>query len=206
MNIEKFLRSRPYIYHLTHHDNVASILESRRLESTVNLAEKINLAGREAFLQGRRAINQVIANEQHSFVIRDQAQINSALENCLVNCTREQFIYLLNTKVFFWPTIKDVSGHFSTYMEEGPRILRFRTADVLALNAPPMFCHVNSGSSRPHPAYGGRPAPRGMNTFAAAENFDYIPSKVREVTFDRICLLPENVAIADRPDHEFVAP
>ena len=159
---------------------------------------------RENFLSTRRAENIPIGNNDHVFVIRDQAQIKeAALRRALVDCTYEQYINLLNTKVFFWPSLKDVRAHFSTYAAEGPRILRFRTADVFALNNPPMFCLFNSGAPRPHPAYNYRPAPRGLNTFVTAENVDRVPSKIREVTLSQSCVLPETCWIAENPDQEF---
>jgi hypothetical protein len=204
MNLVKFVRSRPYLYHLTHRSNVESILTSRRIESTSLLAERVALQDRVNFLSTRRPENVTIQNDIHSFVIRDQAQVKeNALRRSLVDCTYEQFITLLNSRVFFWPTLKDVRGHFGTYQEERPNVLRFRTADVIALNNAPLFCRFNSGATRPHPAYGGSPAPRGFDTFVAAENFEYIPSKVREVTFGPFCLLPDTYGIAEDPNQEF---
>lgn len=208
MTIEKFIRSRPYLYHLTHRNNIDSILRARRIESTSLLTERVQHPDRENFLQQRRATNVAIGRGEHSFVIRDQAQIKlEALRQALVDgCSLEQFISLLNSKVFFWPTLYDVTKHFSTYTREKPRVLRFSTSEVFALNDAPRFCRFNSGATRPHPYYGKKPAPRGLNSFVLAENFDYIPSKVREVTFNQFCVLPESYWIAEDPAQEFVQP
>src|SRR5688500_16598594 len=136
MTIEHFLRLRPFLYHLTHQSNVDSILESGRLESTVKLAERVQLADRENFLRQRRGENVIIHNDLASFVIRDQAQIiEEVLRRSLEpSCTYEQFISLLNSKIFFWPTRNDVIKHYGTYEAEQPRVLRFRTAEIFALN------------------------------------------------------------------------
>jgi hypothetical protein len=171
------------------------------------LTERVGLQDRETFLSTRRAVNTLVGNEYYSFVLRDQAQIKeNALRRSLVDCTYEQFINLLNSRVFFWPTLKDVAAHYGTYETEGPRILRFNTAEIFALNNPPMFCKFNSGATRPHQYYNGNPAPRGLNTFVNVENLDCVPSKVREVTFGQFCLLPESLAISESPDQEFVQP
>jgi hypothetical protein len=208
MTIEKFARSRPYLYHLTHRDNIGSILEARRIESASGLTERVQHPDRENFLQQRRVENVIVGNNEQSFVIRDQAQIReAALRRALVDgCTVEQFINLLNSKVFFWSTLADVAKHFSTYTAEGPRVLRFNTTEVFALNEAPRFCRFNSGATRPHPYYHGTAAPRGLNSFVLAENFDYLPSKVREVTFSQFCILPESYWITEDPAQEFVQP
>jgi hypothetical protein len=207
MTLDQFISSRPYLYHLTHRDNVHSIIQSKRIESAATLAERVGKQDREFFLSTRRAVNTLIGNEHCSFILRDQAQIKeNALRRSLVDCTYEQFINLLNSRVFFWPTLKDVAAHYGTYVTEGPRILRFSTEEVFALNNPPMFCKLNSGATRPHPYYDGNPAPRGLNTFVSAGDLDCVPSKVREVTFGSFCLLPETFAIAESPDQEFVQP
>jgi len=208
MTVDEFTRSRPYLYHLTHRDNIPSILNEQRLESASVLTGRVQHPDRELFLQQRRAENVVIGNNGQSFVIRDQAQIKeAALRRALIDgCTVEKFINLLNSKVFFWPTLADVAKHFGTYSAERPRVLRFNTAEVFALNEAPRFCRFNSGATRPHPYYGGNAAPRGLNSFVLAGNFDYIPSKVREVTFSQFCVLPESYWIAGDPAQEFVQP
>jgi hypothetical protein len=190
---------------LTHRDNVDSIINLKRIESAELLSLRVRMQNIETFLTTKRTVNIRIYNESQTFILRDQAQIKeNALKRSLVNCTYEQFINLVNTKVFFWPTPKDVTSHFGTYLAEGPRILRFSTSDVFAINEPPMFCKLNSGATRPHPYYGGNPAPRGLNTFVSVDNLECNLSKIREVTFSNFCLLPNTYAIAESPEQEFV--
>lgn len=205
MTIEHFLKLRPYLYHLTHQNNVPIILESGRLESTVRLTERVQLADRDNFCRQRRGENVTIQNDTLSVVIRDQAQIiEDVLRRSLEpNCTYEQFIELLNSKVFFWPTQHDVIKHYGTYQAERPRVLRFNTSEVLALNQAPKFCKLNSGAPRCHPAYRPNAAPRGLNTFQLAANYGYAPSTVREVTFEHVVLLPETYWIAENPAGAF---
>jgi hypothetical protein len=102
-------------------------------------------------------------------------------------------VEVLNKLVFFWPgaargPVDSGLRYFDRYKDEHPVILRALTEALLKQNpkTAPLFCRFNSGSPR---FVGGRPSPRGLNTFLSANHFSGVPSDVVEVTFiDRVQL------------------
>ena len=208
MEIETLIKKRQYIYHLTSRENVDLILNNRKIDSTVKLITNSNLDDNEktAVLTTRRVGHFYINNANGDEVmIRDQNPISiKSLNKCLTDgWSSEDFLYHLNNRVFFWPTLKRLNIHFEKYKEEKPIIFRCLTEDMLALNDNIKLCHLNSGATRCHHMWGGAPPPRGADTFVDIKDFDYPVGRLAEVTFEESCILPETLWISDNPNGEW---
>jgi hypothetical protein len=201
MDIEKFITLRPYLYHLTDESNLGNILINRTLNSTANLTKMVDLENRDKFLRTRRVGHTKIGNGKLSFSIRDQDPLyeNIIIKNLKDGMNFGDFVYLLNSKVFFWAKQADLEIHYGRYVKqkEYPIILRAKTEEVFAANQnKPQFCKYNSGAPRCCSWYPEKAAPRGMSTFQTAEECKEAPSTVREVTFTNQCILPADLGLS----------
>lgn len=201
MDINKFIALRPYLYHLTDRDNLPLILEYGKLLSTRRIIELSNNPGNIPINTKRRSKHEKIIVGNHVISIRDQKPISELnLAKCLTNgwdCAR--FYSHLNDRVFMWSKPGYLNNHYNTYKHEEPIILRFNTDLVIAMNPHVKFCRLNSGATRSSSHHNGAPPPRGMDTFKPADTFDFIPSQVKEVTFENECILPEEIYISNSP-------
>ncbi len=208
MDIQKFIKLRPYLYHLTDKRNLDSIFENRTLISTVNLVLQVNLPNAETFLRTRRVGHQDISNQKSKIILRDQDPLfeKIASKNLELGITFGDFVYILNSRVFFWVKDTDLATHYKRYenQNEFPVVLRFGTTDLLGANEhKPMFCRLNSGAPRCS-SYHPEGAPqRGKSTFQYAEDYERTPSSVREVTFEGSCKLPTEILMAYHPTKKF---
>jgi hypothetical protein len=207
MDINKFISLRPVLYHLTDRRNLDSILNERMLKSTDQLSLLCDLPNRKKFLRTRRPIHEQIKNGNVTYHIRDQKPFSETIikKSLEKGCTVEDFIYLLNTKVFFWAKLSDLESHFNRYAKAGekPIIFRINTEELFNLNTPPKFCRLNSGGPRCSAYLGGKGAERGYNTFLSAEKYGGNPSSVKEVTFENNCTLPEIIHVGNHPGGPF---
>lgn len=207
MDIQQFINLRPVLYHLTDERNLESILSDRVLKSTERLANKTRATNRATILRTRRPLHIEFKQGESSYHIRDQRPLSVAIVSKALEkgCTVEDFIYLLNNMIFFWAKPQDLQTHFNRYANEGeyPIILRVNTIELVDINTSPLFCKVNSGGPRCSSYLGGNPVERGYNTFQFAQEFQYTPSAVREVTFKNQCHLPESLYLGKQPDGRF---
>jgi hypothetical protein len=204
MDLDKFEQKHTYLYHLTDQRNYEIIRENHRLLST---KEILNLSSyseneRKILLRTRRPVHLSINVNGSTYYIRDQRPISIVnLTKCLTNgWTTEDFIELLNNRVFFWANIKRLRSHYKRYISENPMIIRVLTQDILALNPNVEFCRLNSGATRSNTYWNGAPPPRGEETFLFADRFVYPESQVAEVTFPDLCQLPEIFSIGKAPE------
>lgn len=204
MDIEKFKEKRPYLYHLTAPENIPQIIKQRKLFSTQYLVNQSTLSQSERvdFLRSKRSGHKKIIVDGIEVFIRDQDPISmKSLAKATTELNSpEDFLEILNERVFFWPTIKDLNIHFKRYEGEKPTILRFSTSDIISLNTDPEFCFLNSGAPRCIAHYGGKPAPRNRHTFKTATHFERTYAGVREFTILSSANLPENIWTSDSPD------
>lgn len=208
MTIEKFIRLRPYLYHLTDEENLESILRSGTLKSTATLVQEFHLEDADNFLRTRRVGHKKITYRNKSVILRDQDPlfIKILAKNLEGGWTVGDFIYSLNSRVFFWATERDMQGHYLRYenQKEFPKILRFSTGELFALNNnEPQFCRLNSGAPRCSCYYSEGAPPRGQNTFQRAQDYTSTPSSVREVTFLNNCVLPKEIFVSKHPSKSF---
>ena len=205
MNQENFTQKRGFLYHLTDVRNVDAIINDRMIYCTnfiIDNADGIPIDKKETLKSTRRNSHAIIHLNGIEISIRDQKPLFlKSLSKCLTNnWGPERYITLLNGRVFFWPTLKRLSAHHNTYMNEHPAILRVRTRDMLDKNPRAELCHLNSGATRPVARLGGLASPRGENTFVPIETYDKIVSSVAEVTFPERCILPDTVWISGSPN------
>src|ERR1044072_7187388 len=129
MEINNFVRLRQYLYHITDERNLNSIVQQGKLLSTVKIANSVELENREAFLRTRRVGHKIIGNKNKIYSIRDQDPLfkNIVIKNLEKGWTFEDFVFYLNSHVFFWATEKDLRTHYKRYenQNEFPIILKF---------------------------------------------------------------------------------
>jgi hypothetical protein len=203
MDVNKFISLRPFLFHLTDPSNLNSILTDRILKSSKTLVELVNLNDAENFLRTRRKGHKKIEKDNLSFLLRDQDPLYEkiVIKNLDRGMNFSDFVLLLNSRVFFWSTEKDLKTHYSRYekQNEDPIILRISTKELFAINNEPQFCNLNSGAPRCSSYYTEGAPRRGENTFQYASDYNNTPSSVREVTFNNECKLPDNIFLSNHP-------
>lgn len=206
MDIDKFLELRPKLYHLTHKDNLESIKESNKIYSTDYIVKKSGITEPESFLKTRRVKLKKVNFNGSEIYIRDQIPLHPSMINKAMDgtCTPGEYIYLLNKKVFFWPTKDRLERHYNTYKDQNPVILILDTKEIYDLNKERVkFCRLNSGALRANFYHGGKPPPRGLNTFKSPEDYKSTPSTVAEFTVDEYCEIPEKFCTAKSPNGDY---
>lgn len=208
MDINKFVTLRPCLYHITDELNLEIIRQDLQLKSTANLVRMLELADADNFLRTRRVGHKKLRTGNLSISIRDQDPLSEkiASKNLEDGISFSDFVYMLNSRVFFWAKEKDMIGHYTRYsnQNEYPVILKLSTKDLFDANInEPQFCRLNSGAPRCSSYYKEGAPPRGRNTFVPAHQYEGLPSSVREVTFENFCQLPENILIAKKLGKSF---
>jgi len=198
--LEKFVKIRPFLFHLTARTNLSGICESLVLFSAANL---MNQARDLQYLHIKRSEALRLRIEGKSVSVRDQRPLHKGNIEFESGWTIHRFIHELNERVFFWPgTHKGLNDyglrHFKRYESEHPIILRVPTKDLIATNAGsgPQFCKFNSGSPR---CSQGKRSPRGSQTFLVSEDAGFKPSEVVEVTFRDQIALPRTTVVSHSP-------
>lgn len=184
LDLARFMKVRPWLYHLTARSNLKLIVASRQLRPAAELLEEAGES--HAKRQRRRESRMVVCGGEHVHV-RDQAPLHEGNLKLSGNWSFGDFVDHLNQHVFLWPgtdagPIDYGQRHFERYAQEDNVVLVFKTVDLFASqpNLKPRFSRYNSGSPR---WSNGRPSPRGPDTFLTAHEFDGTPSSVVEVTF-----------------------
>lgn len=187
----EFIALRPFLYHVTHRSNVEGIGLARVIHSVAAIAAA---CGQPHLIRARRSESCAVTLDGCAVVIRDQKPLHAANIDLLGGWTMADLLAALAERVFFWPgtsqgPIDYGERHFQRYQREGAAMLRIDTASLFeaAGDAQPQFCRFNSGSPR---CSRGRHSPRGPGTFVAADEADFRPSQVVEVTFRRRAILP----------------
>ncbi len=205
MNLEDFINRTDFVYHLTSAQNLTNILSMGKLLSAKEIIANSDLARNERtqVLKGRRPLHFPIRLNGVECLLRDQRPISEkALQKCLTDgWVVGDFIESLNSRVFFWPTLKRLQIHYNRYQQENPKIIKVPTRELIALNSRALrFCHLNSGATRCHPKWKGAPPPRGQDTFRRPAECEYLPAQVAEVTFSDACILPQQIYTGNSPD------
>lgn len=203
MNIDRFIETHPFLYHLTDSRNFDLILKHKKLFSTQELVIKSDLEAefKTSFLRSRRPRHFVLNIDNQQYFIRDQRPISEKnLAKCLTpGWGIEDFYSLLNNRVFFWPTIKRLQSHYARYKAENPVIIKVKSSEILTINLHAEYSRLNSGATRSNSYLGGAPPLRGEGTFLSAEKYNRSVSSVAEVTFQEKCILPESVYYGNNP-------
>lgn len=203
LDLERFMRNRPYLFHLTSSENVKRIWRCGRLESAARLFDQ---AGSPERIKIRRPQSEVIDLDGEHVRIRDQYPLHEGNMKLEHGLTFGAFVEVLNRLVFFWPgganrPISYGVRHYLRYRNESPRpaILRMTLSNVLAANPgmEPLFCKFNSGSPR---CSWGKKSPRSKQTFLPARDAAFGVSQVVEVTFPGGIHLPQEVMVGNSPE------
>ena len=134
LDIERFIQTRPYLYHLTYQGNLNRILDTKVLEPA---AASLAIGGWTPPRLAPRHHHQLVEADGHSVWIRDQQPLhvgNIAFEDGL---DMPRWLAHIDSHVFFWPRREDgpVEGgrnHFERYAAERPALLRVPTKSLLA--------------------------------------------------------------------------
>lgn len=201
MDIEVFVKKRPTLYHLTDKRNLEHIL-AEGFKSTKALVEEAKLKNGKEFLTSRRPDHYELKTDKKSTFIRDQQPISEKVlrRSLEEGCSYEDFLLILNSRIFFWPTLSRLWKHYKRYVEEKPVIIHLPTEEIFGLNMNPLFSRLNSGATRCSSHWDGNAPERGFNTFLPAKDFEYTPAQVAEVTFEGSCKLPGVLHISTSPD------
>lgn len=202
MDINKFIKRNPYLYHLTDKENAGIIMEQRRILSTVTIINASNIPDKNTFLRKRRPDHTTINIDGVEYKIRDQRPISIlALSKCVTdNWDTGDFIYHLNRRVFLWPNLKRLQIHYQRYQDEKPVIFRFSSQDILNIHPNAEFCRLNSGATRANSHLGGKAPERGKDTFQIASAYTFPVSSVAEVTIPDYCTLPTEFDTSGKPN------
>jgi hypothetical protein len=213
MEIEKFILKNEFLYHLTDVRNWNIIKDTGVLFSAKTIVDLSNLDEEDKIriLHTRRPEHQSILSDGILYYLRDQRPIS---ETNLIKCLTEgwtiaDFIYLLNSKIFFWPNLSRLWSHYARYSKENPIILKVSTRSMLLLNENAECCRLNSGATRSNSYLDGAPPKRGEGTFLPVANYNRSVGSVAEVTFPECCLLPRSIYIGYNPSgpwHEYIFP
>lgn len=195
--VPQFAKVRPYLFHLTHRNNVENIRRSRVLHSAASLLRQ---AGDGSFPGRKRAESVTVQIGSVTINIRDQQPLHAGNISLQSDWSFEDVVRSLNERVFFWPgrdtgPIGYGERHFDRYADERPTMIRVATVDLFNANSNKdlLFCRFNSGSPR---CSNGVGSPRGPNTFVTCAYADFTPSKVVEVTIMKKTILPTGIDIA----------
>jgi hypothetical protein len=205
MDIQKFINSRPFLYHLTCNENAENIIKSRELFSANELIQRTANEQYWPISRQRRAEHVLIVLDRQPIYLRDQRPISEKnLAKCLTdNWKVPDFIEFLNDRVFMWPSISRLSSHYNRYEREKPVILRFSTEKLINANKHVKFCRLNSGATRSNSYLRGAPPARGPQSFLPADQFNFPIGQVAEVTFERICKIVGEFAYGSSPTGKF---
>jgi hypothetical protein len=163
----------PFLYHMAHRNSWAGI-QRHGLLCTDALVDLFNVPpeNRDQILNQQRKRSFPIESPEHGrAVIRDQKPlIRSRLEACLEGCTFQQWLKMLNSRVFFWLT----EDRLKTLL-----CAREYCADqhvVLILDTERLATHlqnsitlapINTGNTRPYPAR------RSLSTFSKMVDYPF---------------------------------
>jgi hypothetical protein len=200
VELDKYSASRPYLYHLTHRDNLPHIREIGRLFPASILLQE---SGNHNLMRTPRRGPKPVTFRGKEIKLRDQDKLHRGPSGLQRGFSFADLVAAVNGRVFFWAgtiTGPVPSGvrHFERYEGERPVILRveFKSLITLNPNIGPLFCRYNSGSPR---CSNGRKSPRGPETFLSAAVFTGTPCAVVEVTFDGEVSLPPDTECGPRP-------
>jgi len=205
MDIQKFIRERPHLYHLTSVSNAEIIIAKKQIFSANELIKLSDNKKDLAIQKQKRFDHHELLINGVSYFLRDQRPISEkALAKCLTDgWSVGDFLFHLNDRVFMWPTLDRLWRHYNRYEAETPWIFRFPTKEIIEANPHVQFCRLNSGATRANSYLGGKPPARGSQTFLAADQFNFSVRDVAEVTFPNYCNIDVDFQVGTAPNSDF---
>lgn len=201
MQIDDFLKLRPFAYHTTAEGNLERIRRTRAIESTRRLFERAG-QGSDPALRDRRARPRELIVDGERVHIRDQWPLHAGNIAFDPGWDLPRFVDYLNGFAFFWPgdprgPIPSGRNHFQRYADAGEALVVLRVATRALFAHNPgcrlLFSRVNSGSPRMNK---GERQPRGEGTFRTADAFAHPPGQVKEIVLEGVAALPTDVEFA----------
>ena len=205
MDIEKFIKERPYLYHLTSKTNSTHIIAQKQLYSANELIKMAKDKSNLSIGRQKRLTHCELIIKGAPYYLRDQRPISEkALAKCLTDgWDVGDFLHHLNERVFMWPTLERLWRHFNRYKPEKPVIFRFPTREIISANPHVEFCRLNSGATRANSYLGGKPPARGSQTFLPANLFNLPVRAVAEVTFIKYCGIDVDFSYGLNPEARY---
>lgn len=203
---DQFIKTRPWLYHLTDTRNAERILSQKQMHPASAL---LYAAGRPDLLSVRRRESEIITFDGQQVHIRDQQPLHAGNALLEGGWSFGRLVEELNHRVFFWPgnetaPISYEINHFKRYKCHPCSVLAILTEALFVSNSTitPDFCRYNSGSPRCRTSHHGLGSPRGPHTFVPADRFEGTPGAVVEVTFRHAVSLPARDIVV-RPVTDF---
>jgi hypothetical protein len=180
MEIDQFVDLYPRLFHMAAEGSWDSIRDNGLL-STESIVDSsgLSLDDRAQILRERRPSSVEFTHPRLGLVsIRDQKPLRiQFLEPALTDMTVEEWLEVLNNRVFFWPTREKLEGLL------GAQQYRNRTQDVITIDTRSLL-EVHAEAARLSPINSGatlypNAAVRGQDTFSRIRDFDYEASRRR---------------------------
>jgi hypothetical protein len=170
-NADLLVEKYPQLFHVTECGAWEGIVR-HGLRSTKRLLElfEVDDTQRLELLTARREASVPLSHPLHGRAhVRDQIPLSLArLSNVLTDMTVPEWLALLNSLCFFWPTEQRVERLLSAphYAERHHDVLVFDAAAIVARHADSIkLAAINTGATRPFAR------PRGSDTFLPLEEF-----------------------------------
>lgn len=169
----EFVRHYPSLFHMAEANTWNSIRTHGLLSTTalLNLFEIDGVVRKEIELSHRPSSVEISHEMYGKALIRDQKPMRpSALAKCLVGVSPTQWLQLLNSKVFFWPTeerlLRLLNG--KEYRDRTQLVIEVSTDKLLkAHSCSVTLSPINSGST----LYNAQQ--RGMSTFKSLSSYPF---------------------------------
>ncbi len=170
--IDELSSCYPYLYHMAVRGSRSSI-DAAGLMSSADLCDLLNkdLTEKTAFLARLRPDSIEIGQTVHGrIVLRDQKPMSErSLADSLTDMTSEEWLNLLNSRVFLWPNKDRLRTMMNArpYRNELHEVFVFRAETLLRAYAENVWISpINSGATIPWKH------PRGSKTFVRVRDFD----------------------------------
>ena len=172
MTEDDLIRYFPQLYHMTA-DGAWPSIHRHGLLSTSALLDLLGKSGdeRECLESEQRPRSIPLHGDQGAPVLRDQRPLNRGLlEKHLIGMIPEQWYRLLNSKVFFFPSLERLQGllNGSQYRSEIHTVLTVDTRELVRRHRNRItLSRINTGAM----LHGG--SPRGVGTFRSIQGFPF---------------------------------
>lgn len=202
MDREDLIARHPRLFHMAeagswHGIRQHGLITTEELVLSANLEE----AESHALLSERRSGSTVIDHPLYGrVVIRDQGPLNlTHLRNALEDVTVEEWLRILNSRVFFWLHPEKLQGLLKArrYRHQQQDVITVDTRSLLdAVGDRVRLSRMNSGAT----LYPSAP-PRGSTTFTAIEDYDYVAQRRRRGAMNAIVELAVIEGVRDLLPH-----
>jgi hypothetical protein len=191
-SIERLSELRPFTFHTSGHENFNAIRRHGKLRSARTILQG---TGHDHLLNERRKVSVSLDVNGETVVIRDNRPLRPGSIQLQGGWSLSDWLAELNSRVFLWPgkeegPIRRGEDHFQRYASEGLVFaIRVPTHSLVTANSDRELwvTRCNSGSAR---HIGGKPVPRGPETFQYPHQAPFPPSQVIELSYRGEAKLP----------------